>query len=123
MLQRLSAHVTHNAQPGMPASSMTVRWIVIISLCFAANVCAAASPAQGFPQGPIPESELKSAEYRLGYRDGCLHATDGLLRNDARFATDTAFRDGWFKGNANCHPQLDMMQTKGDPNGPMKNLF
>ena len=72
------------------------------------------------PYKPLPESKLNSAEYRSGHQEGCPHATNGLLRN---FTSDTAHRDEWFKGNADCHPQLDALQSKGDPNRQLKNLF
>ena len=88
-------------------------------LTFGANLCA----AQTAPAPVLPQPDTKSDVYRSGFMDGCLHATQGQRRNDARYETDAAYHAGWHQGNINCHAQLDTLQSKGDPNGPMKNLF
>jgi len=86
-------------------------------LSFGANVSAAQTA-----QTPS-QLDTKSAGYHSGFVDGCLHATSGDRRNDVRYETDAAYHAGWHQGNINCHVQLDTLQSKGDPNGPLKNIF
>ena len=91
--------------------------VLLALLSFDAAVCAAQT-------APVPlQPDTKSAGYHSGFVDGCLHATSGDRRNDARYETDAAYHAGWHQGNINCHVQLDTLQSKGDPNGPLKNIF
>jgi hypothetical protein len=53
----------------------------------------------------------RSAEYELGYADGCSNAftqSSGVprdpRRNESLYANDDGYRRGWNSGNAQCRP-------------------
>lgn len=75
------------------------------------------------PAVPAPvQPDRKSPDYRTGMNDGCMHATFGQPRNEARYQGDTSYRMGWDVGFRNCYPH-QTINTNGDPNGPMRNVF
>jgi hypothetical protein len=51
-----------------------------------------------------------------------MHATAGQPRNEARFKTDASYHVGWTTGFSRCYSHLTI-NTNGDPNGPLKNIF
>lgn len=79
----------------------------------AAQAQIAANPSQ---------SNDKSPDFHTGYADGCMHATSGLPRNEWRFKTDAAYHLGWTTGFSRCYDH-QTINTNGDPNGPLKNIF
>jgi hypothetical protein len=96
--------------------TMSARYLTILSCLFIALGADA-----GFAQTPAPASQ-DAPDYRRGFTDGCLHATEGMMRNETRFNTDMLYHAGWQKGFQNCYPH-QTINTNGDPNGPLKNLF
>jgi len=87
--------------------------ILIVIVPGAAQAQVAAYPSQ---------SNDKSPGFHMGYADGCMHATSGLPRNETRFKTDAAYNLGWTTGFSRCYDH-QTINTNGDPNGPMKNIF
>lgn len=91
------------------------------NLPVAALVAVAVMQGNAFAQTP-PQLDKKSPDFRVGYNDGCEHATTGNTRNETRFLTNASYHNGWIAGFDSCYMH-NTIQTNGDPNGPLKNLF
>ena len=60
-----------------------------------------------------------SPDYRSGMNDGCMRATTGLPRNEARYQSNASYHLGWKVGFANCYPH-QTLNTTNNPNGPLQ---
>jgi hypothetical protein len=91
-----------------------------VALCVLPTILMGAAVAQNQP--PTAPPDKNSADYHVGHADGCMHATSGLPRNENRYKTNVEYRLGWETGFKECYDH-QTINTNGDPNGPMKNVF
>jgi hypothetical protein len=90
------------------------------ALCMLIAIVPGAARAQSVPPASTPDP--RSGDFHTGYADGCMHATSGLPRNETRFKTNAAYHLGWTTGFSRCYDH-QTINTNGDPNGPLKNIF
>lgn len=94
--------------------------VIVLAALFSLVSSVALAQTPSSPAAPQPEK--KSSEFQTGYTDGCIHATSGGTRNETLFKTDVSYHSGWIAGFSSCYSHLTI-NTNGDPNGPLKNIF
>lgn len=114
------------------ATAVSLAYILVAGTVCAQTTPVAASTTQSAPpqspaapaaSSPVAQIDTHAPDYRSGLADGCLHATNGMRRNETRFEADALYHAGWQKGFDNCYPH-QTIHSNGDPNGPMgKNLY
>ena len=92
------------------------RRLVLIALGLVLSGCM-------FFESPADRKIRQQPDFRLGYDDGCATATDqganmrrgDLVRDEALYETDKAYRAGWASGHSGCM----RMAPTGQANGPL----
>jgi len=110
---------TSNASNRFWESAMRVRLLLLMFVFSASSAWAADAPAATTVN---VQADRTSPDFREGLSEGCEHASFGMTRNEPRFKTNINYHEGWVAGYKSCYAHATI-NTNGDPNGPMKNVF
>lgn len=92
---------------------------------FLAALCAFALSGCVFFETKADRAMRNNPSFRAGYEDGCASATNeganmrrgNIVRDDALYDSDKAYRVGWSNGHLACRRGV---QTGQEPNDPLK---
>jgi hypothetical protein len=77
-----------------------------------------------FFEGPVSRQMEKSPDFKAGYSDGCATSSSQsanyrreqtVVKDQALFKTDKAYRAGWSAGYTGCRPMTANDETKRGP--------